>query len=76
MGAEGSLPRLAVNALELAHGLAPCQPHRQENTPTSGHPNVPPPPPTCAPLACSLNPGVDRLAFSVVWDMNEEGNIE
>jgi DIS3-like exonuclease 2 len=25
---------------------------------------------------CSLNPGVDRLAFSVVWDMDAEGNIE
>ncbi|KAL4419743.1 hypothetical protein ABPG75_006841, partial [Micractinium tetrahymenae] len=24
---------------------------------------------------CSLNPGVDRLAFSVVWDMTEEGDI-
>lgn len=26
--------------------------------------------------ARSLNPGVDRLAFSVVWDMDEEGNIQ
>lgn len=25
---------------------------------------------------CSLNPGVDRLAFSAVWDMTPEGNIE
>lgn len=24
---------------------------------------------------CSLNPGVDRLAFSVVWDMDSEGDI-
>jgi hypothetical protein len=26
-------------------------------------------------LRCSLNPGVDRLAFSVVWDMDAEANI-
>jgi exoribonuclease R len=32
------------------------------------------PRPLCEEL-CSLNPGVDRLAFSVVWDMNEEGDI-
>lgn len=25
---------------------------------------------------CSLNPGVDRLCFSIVWDMTEEGDIE
>ena len=30
--------------------------------------------PTAAPY-CSLNPGVDRLAFSVVWDMDQEANI-
>ena len=24
---------------------------------------------------CSLNPGVDRLAFSVVWDMTADGDI-
>ncbi|KAG0589125.1 hypothetical protein KC19_2G292800 [Ceratodon purpureus] len=24
---------------------------------------------------CSLNPGVDRLAFSVIWDMNASGEI-
>ena len=28
----------------------------------------------CA-LPFSLNPGVDRLAFSVVWDMDQEANI-
>ncbi|CAD5234499.1 unnamed protein product [Bursaphelenchus xylophilus] len=25
---------------------------------------------------CSLNPGVDRLTFSVVWKMDEEGNVK
>ncbi|KAI9245917.1 hypothetical protein BY458DRAFT_566214 [Sporodiniella umbellata] len=25
---------------------------------------------------CSLNPGVDRLAFSVIWKMDKEGNIK
>ena len=25
---------------------------------------------------CSLNPGVDRLTFSVEWIMNENGEIE
>jgi DIS3-like exonuclease 2 len=24
---------------------------------------------------CSLNPGEDRFAFSIVWDMTEEGEI-
>ncbi|KAK9807135.1 hypothetical protein WJX73_009531 [Symbiochloris irregularis] len=24
---------------------------------------------------CSLNPGVDRLAFSIVWEMDEEGRV-
>lgn len=31
------------------------------------------PPILCEEL-CSLNPGVDRLTFSVVWKMDEEGN--
>lgn len=30
------------------------------------------PPLLCEEL-CSLNPGVERLAFSVVWDMDAEG---
>lgn len=25
---------------------------------------------------CSLNPGVDRLTFSVVWKMNDEAEIQ
>ncbi|RCI07107.1 hypothetical protein CU098_011604 [Rhizopus stolonifer] len=25
---------------------------------------------------CSLNPGVDRLAFSVIWKMDREGNVK
>lgn len=24
---------------------------------------------------CSLNPGVDRLTFSVVWKINDQGEI-
>jgi DIS3-like exonuclease 2 len=26
-------------------------------------------------LACSLNPGVDRFAFSVEWELDEQGVI-
>eukprot|EP00884_Botryococcus_braunii_P005406 jgi/Botrbrau1/14867/Bobra.0298s0001.1 len=25
---------------------------------------------------CSLNPGVDRLAFSVLWDLNDDGEVQ
>lgn len=25
---------------------------------------------------CSLNPGVDRLSFSVIWKMDREGNVK
>ena len=32
------------------------------------------PPRLCEEL-CSLNPGVDRLAFSLVWDMSAEGDV-
>ena len=32
------------------------------------------PPLLCEEL-CSLNPGVDRLAFSVVWEMSDEGDV-
>ncbi|MEW5299114.1 MAG: hypothetical protein WDW36_002160 [Sanguina aurantia] len=32
-------------------------------------------PPLLCEQLCSLNPGVDRLAFSVVWDLDAEGQV-
>jgi VacB/RNase II family 3'-5' exoribonuclease len=32
-------------------------------------------PPFLSEVACSLNPGVDRLAFSVIWELSPEGRI-
>ncbi|KAG2498028.1 hypothetical protein HYH03_003789 [Edaphochlamys debaryana] len=37
---------------------------------------VPMLPPLLCEELCSLNPGVERLAFSVVWDMDEQGTIQ
>lgn len=32
-------------------------------------------PPVLSENVCSLNPGVDRLAFSIFWDLNSSGNV-
>eukprot|EP01126_Amoeba_proteus_P058239 TRINITY_DN7499_c0_g1_i7.p1 TRINITY_DN7499_c0_g1~~TRINITY_DN7499_c0_g1_i7.p1 ORF type:complete len:596 (-),score=128.03 TRINITY_DN7499_c0_g1_i7:229-2016(-) len=39
------------------------------------HRVIPMLPPLLCDNLCSLNPGVDRLAFSIVWEMNQEGDI-
>ena len=36
---------------------------------------VPMLPPLLSEELCSLNPGVDRLAFSVVWEMSAAGDV-
>lgn len=67
MGTVRLTVRIAWPSLEA------CIPAAVVPKPCSHHP------PThllACPAACSLNPGVDRLAFSVVWDMDEEGNIQ
>ncbi|CAG8445580.1 7843_t:CDS:10 [Ambispora leptoticha] len=37
--------------------------------------SVPMLPPLLSEQLCSLNPGVDRLAFSVIWKMNPDGKV-
>ena len=44
--------------------------------PCSLKPGTAPPPPLLPPHSpCSLNPGVDRFAFSVVWELDPTGAV-
>ncbi|KAI4388068.1 hypothetical protein MLD38_000436 [Melastoma candidum] len=72
--------RVGVHIADVSYFVKPNTPLDKEAQLRSAsvymvHKKVPMLPPLLSEDLGSLNPGVDRLAFSIFWDINAEGNI-
>lgn len=78
---DGGLLRIGVHIADVSHFVKPGSALDEEAASRSTSVYlvdrvVPMLPRLLCEELCSLNPGVDRLAVSIIWDMTEEGDIQ
>ncbi|KAG7667487.1 hypothetical protein KSW81_001192 [Nannochloris sp. 'desiccata'] len=73
--------RIGVHIADVSHFVTPATPLDEEAAVRSTSVYlvdrvIPMLPRLLCEELCSLNPGVDRLAFSIIWEMDSKGNIK